>query len=51
MTFVHVGQQVRERQLIALTGSTGRSTAPHLHFEVVVNGEPVDPLTYVEQPG
>jgi murein DD-endopeptidase MepM/ murein hydrolase activator NlpD len=50
-TFVTLGQLVRERQVIALSGSTGRSTAPHLHFEVLVDGEPVDPLTFVEQPG
>lgn len=50
-TFVALGQFVRERQVIALSGSTGRSTAPHLHFEVLVAGEPVDPLTFVEQPG
>ena len=51
MTFVTLGQLVRERQVIALSGSTGRSTGPHLHFEVLVDGEPVDPLTMVEQPG
>lgn len=50
-TFVRLGQRVRERQVIALSGSTGRSTAPHLHFEVLVDGEPADPLTFVEQPG
>ena len=50
-TFVRLGQIVRERQVIALSGSTGRSTAPHLHFEVLVSGEPVDPLSFVEQPG
>jgi murein DD-endopeptidase MepM/ murein hydrolase activator NlpD len=49
-TFVDLGQFVRERQVIALSGSTGRSTAPHLHFEVLRDGEPVDPLTFVEQP-
>lgn len=50
-TFVAMGQSVRERQVIALSGSTGRSTAPHLHFEVLVGGEPVDPLDFVEEPG
>jgi murein DD-endopeptidase MepM/ murein hydrolase activator NlpD len=42
---------VREREVIALSGSTGRSTAPHLHFEILLDGEAVDPLTMVEQPG
>ena len=49
-TLVTLGQAVRERQVIALSGSTGRSTGPHLHFEVLVDGEPVDPLTVIEQP-
>lgn len=51
VTYVTLGQSVRERQVIALSGSTGRSTAPHLHFEVLLRGEPVDPLDLVEQPG
>jgi len=50
-TLVSLGQTVRERQVVALSGSTGRSTAPHLHFEILLDGEPVDPLTFVEQPG
>lgn len=49
-TFVERGQQVRRNEVIALTGSTGRSTAPHLHFEILLNGEPVDPLTLASQP-
>ncbi len=49
-TFVERGQRVRRDEIIALTGSTGRSTAPHLHFEILVNGDPVDPLTLVHQP-
>jgi len=51
MNLVRLGQSVRERQVIAISGSTGRSTGPHLHFEVHVDGEPVDPLEFVEQPG
>ncbi|MEE2899261.1 MAG: M23 family metallopeptidase [Gemmatimonadota bacterium] len=47
---VQEGQRVREREVIALSGSTGRSTAPHLHFEILLNGDAVDPLTMVEQP-
>lgn len=44
---VRTGQQVTRNQLIAAVGSTGLSTAPHLHYEIHVNGKPVDPLTYV----
>ncbi len=48
--FVAPGDRVERAELIALSGSTGRSTAPHLHFEIRVDGEPVDPLAYVIQP-
>jgi murein DD-endopeptidase MepM/ murein hydrolase activator NlpD len=44
---VRTGQLVTRNQLIAAVGSTGLSTAPHLHYEIHVNGKPVDPLTYV----
>jgi murein DD-endopeptidase MepM/ murein hydrolase activator NlpD len=37
------GQRVERDQRIGLTGNTGRSTAPHLHYEVLVAGRPVDP--------
>lgn len=44
---VKTGQQVTRGQLIAAVGSTGLSTAPHLHYEIHVDGQPVDPLKYV----
>lgn len=48
--FVKPGEHVERDQVIALSGSTGHSTAPHLHFEIRRNGRPVDPLTLVKRP-
>jgi murein DD-endopeptidase MepM/ murein hydrolase activator NlpD len=46
-TLVAAGQRVRRGDRVGLVGSTGRSTAPHLHYEVRVDGHPVNPLEYV----
>lgn len=47
--FVVPGDTVRQNQVIALSGNTGRSTAPHLHFEILQDGTPIDPLSLVQQ--
>jgi murein DD-endopeptidase MepM/ murein hydrolase activator NlpD len=44
---VRPGQRVKRGDLLGLVGSTGRSTAPHLHYEVRIDGDPVNPLAYI----
>jgi murein DD-endopeptidase MepM/ murein hydrolase activator NlpD len=45
---VHAGQRVALDQRIASMGSTGRSTGPHLHYEVWINGRPQNPARFLK---
>lgn len=45
--YVELGQKISRRDIISGIGSTGRSSGPHVHYEVRVNGIPVDPMNYV----
>lgn len=46
--FVRSGQRVHSRQIIGTMGRTGRATGVHLHFEVMINKNPVDPELYID---
>lgn len=47
---VEVGDTIERGQLIALVGSSGISTGPHLHYEVIVDGTKIDPTPFLAQP-
>jgi murein DD-endopeptidase MepM/ murein hydrolase activator NlpD len=46
---VNEGDLIEQGQTIATLGSSGRSTGPHVHFEVLVDGNQVNPLKYIDQ--
>ena len=46
---VSVGQTVKRGDIIAHTGNTGLSSGPHLHYEIIKNGDKIDPVDYFYQ--
>lgn len=45
--YVQLGQKVKRKDVVSAVGSTGRSSGPHLHYEVRINGVPVNPINYI----
>ena len=48
---VRVGEEIKEGELIAYSGNTGRSTGPHLHLQTEIDNKTINPLLLVEFPG
>ena len=46
---VHPGATVERNQVIGYVGATGRATGPHLHYELLVNGQLTDPLRFITE--
>jgi murein DD-endopeptidase MepM/ murein hydrolase activator NlpD len=46
--FPDAGDEVEEGEIIALSGDSGDTTGPHLHYEIRLNGKPVDPMKYLD---
>ncbi len=44
---VKVGEQIKAGDVVAKSGNTGRSTGPHLHYEIRLNGQAVDPMRFL----
>lgn len=47
---VRVGQKITRNQVVGFVGSTGRTTGPHLHYEILFNGQPINPLRFLTRP-
>jgi murein DD-endopeptidase MepM/ murein hydrolase activator NlpD len=47
---VRAGQSVRRGEIVGYVGATGRATSPHLHYEILLNGQPINPLRLLARP-
>jgi murein DD-endopeptidase MepM/ murein hydrolase activator NlpD len=47
---VHAGERVHRGEVVGYVGATGRATSPHLHYEILLNGQPINPLRLLAKP-